>query len=203
MSVVGFRLGIACVSLVTAICAVGGCSSSKTDAPKSRSMGKACVPSDELVESFSGFSAKDVNIELGSPDCDDGAVCLASHFQGRVSCPYGQTEAEASMGTGDCFLPHSDEKAKVAVAPQRFERQPDRAVYCSCRCAGPDASADYCACAAGFECLELVPSVGLDNEVTGSYCVKKGADDNVPVTSLEVCAPAGAFYCGDSRPFPP
>lgn len=198
----GFGLGLAFASLLVGACALGGCGAADTGQSAPRSLGKACLPVDELVASFSGYSTSDVNIDEVSSDCGTGAVCLVSHFQGRVSCPFGQTEEEASMATSGCFLPHSDEKVTVAVAPQRIQRQPDRAVYCSCRCAGPDAGADYCECARGFECLELVSDLGVGASESRSYCVKKGAEDNTSDISLQTCSNTPS-QCGDSRPFPP
>jgi hypothetical protein len=44
----------------------------------------------------------------------------------------------------------------VAVDPQVRARQAADAVYCSCRCDGPDAKARYCECPSGFACEKLV-----------------------------------------------
>lgn len=54
-------------------------------------VGDPCVPEDEYLTTFSGFSVGEVNVESRSVQCLT-RVCLVNHFQGRVSCPYGQEE---------------------------------------------------------------------------------------------------------------
>jgi hypothetical protein len=205
----GLRAGFGALLLVAVLGAIG-CSGadepSNSDMHPSvaESLGAPCVPGEERVATFSGFNVRDVTVEVDSPDCAKEAVCLVSHFHGRVSCPYGQGAEEASAGTGACFLPYSNEKVTVAVPSQYIARQPDQAVYCSCRCAGPDTNAEYCECTAGFECLELVPDLGLGAEGSGSYCVKKGAEPN-DITSIspQTCDTPGRAICGHAQPLPP
>jgi hypothetical protein len=52
-------------------------------------VGDPCVPEQEYDPTFLGFSAGEVNVESKSFDCET-RLCLANHFQGRVTCPYGQ-----------------------------------------------------------------------------------------------------------------
>lgn len=54
-------------------------------------VGDPCVPEDEYLTTFTGFSVGEVNVESRSFQCLT-RVCLVNHFQGRVSCPFGQTE---------------------------------------------------------------------------------------------------------------
>ena len=56
-------------------------------------VGDPCVPEDEYVATFSGYKESEVNVESRSFQCET-RVCLVNHFRGRVSCPYGQTEAD-------------------------------------------------------------------------------------------------------------
>jgi len=56
-------------------------------------VGDPCVPEDEYLTTFSGFAVGEVNVESRSFQCLT-RVCLVNHFQGRVSCPFGQTEDE-------------------------------------------------------------------------------------------------------------
>jgi len=58
-------------------------------------LGAGCVPSEEADATFQGFSVDDVSLETKSSMCSSN-VCLVNHFQGRVTCPYGQT----APGTG-------------------------------------------------------------------------------------------------------
>ncbi len=53
-------------------------------------VGDPCTPEQEYDPTFLGFAVGEVNVESKSFDCQT-RLCLANHFQGRVSCPYGQT----------------------------------------------------------------------------------------------------------------
>jgi hypothetical protein len=55
-------------------------------------VGDPCVPEQEYDPTFAGFDPGEVNVESKSFDCQT-RLCLANHFQGRVTCPYGQTAA--------------------------------------------------------------------------------------------------------------
>lgn len=182
----------------------GGC--------QSGGVGDPCTPEDEYQPTFSGFAAKEVNIESRSFQCET-RVCLVNHFRGRVSCPLGQDanlakkaadyasqrakDASASIsssGISDaeadmlCPIPGSSgDKAEVvtaSVSPQCQSRPASKAVYCSCRCDGPDKNARYCDCPSGFVCtpfpeLDLGAAVAQGSgNLTGSYCVKRDDVDN-------------------------
>jgi hypothetical protein len=167
-------------------------------------VGDPCVPEDEYLTSFNGFSQNEVNIESRSFQCLT-RVCLVNHFQGRVSCPYGQVEdpmAEGSglatcMGTSEhrssveclpggalhsasCQVPDRDgarweDRIAVPVSPQFQERTADVTVYCSCRCAGDGDEKTFCECPSNYDCSPLVEDLGLGKgQLAGSYCIKKG-----------------------------
>lgn len=57
-------------------------------------LGEPCVPAVEVDANFSGFTSGAVMVETRPRGCNS-EVCLVQHFQGRVSCPYGQTEEQA------------------------------------------------------------------------------------------------------------
>ena len=69
-----------CIAL-SVMLGAGGCTSS--------GVGDPCTPEEEYDPSFSGFNYKEVNVESRSFQCQT-RLCLVNHFQGRVSCPYGQ-----------------------------------------------------------------------------------------------------------------
>ncbi|HLV65440.1 MAG TPA: hypothetical protein VKY73_06495 [Polyangiaceae bacterium] len=144
---------------------------------ESGGVGDPCIPEDEYQANFSGFAVNEINTESKSFQCET-RICLANHFQGRVSCPYGQTEQEAESGQAKCMIPGSDEPITVAVAPQYVSRRADLTVYCSCRCDGPQANARYCECPSGYKCAKLVDDIGVQKEgqLAGSYCIKEGTD---------------------------
>jgi len=152
---------------------------------QSGGIGDPCTPEDEYQQFFSGYEVTEVNIESRSFQCET-RLCLVNHFQGRVSCPYGQTDAEAKgMGTRPeeqlCHIPGTSDAANrvmVAVNKQFTKRRAADVVYCSCRCAGPDTNARYCKCPTGFQCtplLELITVLG-SAELAGSYCIKNGTE---------------------------
>ena len=147
------------------------------------SVGSSCLLSDEQHPSFSGYRVGEVNLDLRNSECDS-ELCLGNHFQGRVTCPEGQP-APTSTGTlGDervCTVPGSEERLSVAVPAQLPERPAATTVHCSCRCAGPDPSAQYCSCPAGMECAELVGDYGNSGvvdmaDLAGSYCIVAGME---------------------------
>ncbi len=177
-------------------------------------VGDPCTPEDEYQPNFPGYSADEVNVESRSFQCET-RVCLVNHFQGRVSCPYGQTETEiASLNPNDparCRIPGTsgedpNDAITAAVLPQFVERQADRAVYCSCRCRNAQGSTDdgaqYCECPSGFTCEKLLDDLGLGSpELAGSYCIKNGTKYDKAAASSE-CSPA-LVNCGGNGKNPP
>ena len=169
---VGTRIG-GCIATVV----IGVSCGAKSDGGV---IGRHCIQDAELRAGFNGYGKDEVHLELGSPDCD-GQTCLVLYFQGLVSCPYGQTEAgggcKTSDGAADVIHP---------VDPQLEARRAEDAVFCSCRCDGPDPDAEYCRCPQQFTCEFLVPALGFSeiaDEGAGSYCVPKGTElepDNIP-----------------------
>lgn len=171
---------------------------------ESGGVGDPCVPEDEYQQEFSGYSSDEVNVESRSFQCET-RVCLVNKFQGRVSCPYGQSANDLEKpGTSPerCRIPGTSGEREVdqitaVVNPQLIERRADKAVYCSCRCAGPDPNARYCECPSGFKCTALIDDLGLGNaNLAGSYCVKDGTQGTL--TSNQTCNPnpASPEFCG-------
>jgi hypothetical protein len=68
---------------------------------QSGGVGDPCTPEDEYNTQFPGFKVSEENIESRSFQCAT-RICLVNHFQGRVSCPYGQAgNPQACNGEGD------------------------------------------------------------------------------------------------------
>ena len=164
-------------------------------------VGDPCIPEDEYQVEFGGYAETEADVETKSFQCVT-RVCLVNHFRGRVSCPYGQAKGE-----GACSVPGTDgsdpnDVILEAVAPQIVDRQAEKAVYCSCRCDGPDANARYCECPSGFSCTELIPDIGLGQaQLAGSYCVKDGTQYNAQNLSKVSCTPdnQGGGDCGPAK----
>jgi hypothetical protein len=154
-------------------------------------VGDPCTPEDEYNTAFPGYDAKEVNVESKSFQCET-RVCLVNHFQGRVSCKYGQDSA----ATGNCFIPGSDHAVAAnviqqSVTPQLNDRTADKAVYCSCRCDGEDKNARYCKCPSGYACSHLIDQLPLPGaQLAGSYCVRDGTGYSTDQLGKN-CTPAG------------
>lgn len=163
---------------------------------ESGGVGDPCIPEDEFFDTFSGFSLGEVNVESRSFQCET-RVCLVNKFQGRVSCPYGTNGASPdpdAMSTvnhnGMCEIPGFGGNVAVPVQPQRIQRRPEQAVYCSCRCDGADPNARYCECPSGFECAEIVVNQDPEQQaqLAGSYCVRSGSNVDPITISGAVCS---------------
>ena len=156
----------------------------------------AAAPRRELGEVCSDGSARSVNVDetniyTQSPVCGSG-VCVANHFQGLVSCPYGQI-----AGAGECFLPGSTEAISRAVTPQLVERQAAIASICSCQCAG-SGPGPYCTCPESMQCEHLIDDLGVGGEaLAGSYCIPKGSAFNPDAPRTECVEP----NCGVKHPY--
>lgn len=178
-------------------------------------VGDPCTPEDEYQTTFGGYDESEVNVESRSFQCET-RVCLVNHFRGRVSCPYGQTEADLALPGDDpkrCRIPGTSGKdpadqVTVAVPAQLVTRtaaaSPEHggegvqdSVYCSCRCDGPDPNARYCECPSGFTCTKLIDDLGLGSaQLAGSYCIKDGSAYK-PTSGGAECTSAVA-NCGNN-----
>lgn len=161
-------------------------------------VGDPCTPEDEYTQTFAGYDPKEVNVESKSFQCET-RVCLVNHFQGRVSCKYGQATPPAGQPlTGapatTCHVPGDPNLNITAqVSPQLVKRQADAAVYCSCRCDGPDSNARYCKCPSGYACEHLVDQLtiaGAKGQLAGSYCVRDGTEYDRTQLGVD-CSPVG------------
>jgi hypothetical protein len=177
-------------------------------------VGDPCIPEDEYTTGFSGFSVEEVNVESRSFQCET-RICLVNHFQGRVSCPYGNKESTVNLQAAPepenppgCFIPDNDDPVVVPVAPQLSYRRASDSVYCSCRCDGPDPNARYCECPSGFRCERLVEDLNLGSaQLVGSYCVREGTVYTANVqqqpcrySAIDGCQGPGTTGCTGNEP---
>lgn len=163
-------------------------------------LGAPCVPDDERNPEFNGFQSSEVSLDTNA-GCESN-LCLVNHFQGRVSCPYGQTVA-AALDSRECFIPGSDSGVAVTVPvdSQFVYRRADSAVTCSCRCAGPGPG-PFCTCPSSMECAPTISALGLpsDDAVSGSYCIPRGTAYNAAEFDATPCD-ANTASCGDPNPY--
>jgi hypothetical protein len=151
-------------------------------------VGSTCIPEMEWSPTFGGFALTEGVVNLNDAACDS-SICLANHYQGRVSCPYGQTQAAVDAENFGCFVPNSDEPIRLPVDSQRVALPARWLAACSCRCDGPGPG-PYCACPSGMECAPMVPDIPLTSlqEIVGSYCVAAGTEyAPTRVISAETC----------------
>lgn len=109
-------------------------------------IGDPCIPEDEYFGEFSGFQVSQENIESRSFQCES-RICLVNHFQGRVSCPLGQS-ARTPCASLDASCPGDGESCTIAAvfAPECGGDLPECAAGFSCSSAG------FCACDADSPC---------------------------------------------------
>jgi hypothetical protein len=149
------------------------CSSTTTppppllDAGTPKPLGGPCIPVEEDDPGSGGFDLNQISINGNAVDCQS-TVCLIHQFQGRVSCPYGQTASPNADGE-TCTTPNGA-TVTVPVAAQLIDRPPSNSVYCTCHCAGPGPG-PFCACPTGFACSPLIDGSQSD-PYAGSYCTK-------------------------------
>jgi hypothetical protein len=163
-----------------------------TDAPAPAAQGTACVPSSEDMATGAA-SVMDVSLDTANATCGS-LVCLSNHFQGRVSCPYGQSQTRtAPAGAMPCTVPGSGAPVTSAVQAQCTNRKAADTVYCSCRCANTngrtDDGATYCTCDTGFDCTQLVTSTGSNASQAGGYCMKHGTAFDPANACAMLCGP--------------
>lgn len=190
---------------------------------QSGGVGDPCVPEDEYNTDFAGFKVTEENIESRSFQCQT-RICLVNHFQGRVSCPFGQGKthgdpaggcqtADSTLKTGDelakekdkpCCVPGTNTAVEVEVCGQcaaNSKRDAAQAVYCSCRCdvadgEPADPNFNFCECPTGYTCSQIRPNVGLgDKQLTGKYCIKESTEFTTEGTCGAVQGHFNATQC--------
>lgn len=179
--------------------------------------GSPCTPEQELNPTFNGFVFQEVSFEPNL-QCQSH-LCLVNHFQGRVSCPYGQqadgtplpgTASCTPNGDSGCCTPGTDLPVTGAMAvgprvsPQCLDRTSDETVYCSCQCAIPGASGgdtNYCTCPAGFACTLLTSPLGASSG-GAAYCVKDGTQYDASPGSCDGTCDPSLKNCGDVQGVP-
>ncbi len=169
---------VTCLGLLCTLAAAGCTEADSTSEQSLARLGLPCVISSELEAGFSGFGIEEANVQYVSSLCG-GELCVAYHFQGRASCPYGQSESDiqtlaatdpARCRVTDAMGKVTDQPVTVEVLPQLVDRRADKTVYCSCACSGTDPNRTYCTCPSGMQCEQL--SYALPESPFMGYCVR-------------------------------
>lgn len=122
-------------------------------------VGDPCTPESEFGPTSGAANPDDLTIDVNSVQCET-RVCLSHYFKGRVTCPYGNNNANnqtgkcaqvgeqrgyytldgAAGGTKCCPVPGDvDQKPIPNPVPAQCSGRPVAdAVYCTCRCDIPD-----------------------------------------------------------------
>ncbi len=93
--------GVVAIGLVPTACQSGG-------------VGDPCIPEDEYDPNFAGYKVTQENIESRSFQCET-RICLANFFQGRVSCPLGQSQRAACTPDDNSACGDGEECVKSAA----------------------------------------------------------------------------------------
>lgn len=134
-------------------------------------IGAPCLPVSEKSATFGGYTISEVSalpVPSGAP------TCLVYHFQGRVTCPYGQSSG-AHSGCAGCVSAEG-QSVTAEVTPQCSDRPASKTVVWSCRCANEEGLTSdgnaYCTCPSGTECVQVLPSTGAaEDDFGGAYCL--------------------------------
>ena len=189
-------LSIAAVGALPLACQSGG-------------IGDPCIPEDEYNADFGGFKVTEENVESRSFQCST-RICLVNHFQGRVTCPFGQKAPTPCDGVG------KDAKCDVTAGEKCVEagtNAPDCVPRASCSTAkdcpnGGACNAGLCpeTCSGGLACDKTRKVCGCtainNNDVTGAKCVLSNPDDanSISVLKTFVCHKANDCQSAASDP---
>lgn len=184
-------------------------------------IGDPCTPEDEFNAAFSGFKVTQENIESRSFQCES-RICLVNHFQGRLSCPLGQSAKQAcSPGGTECTGEGEECKEAGTFAPDCTNDDTslcaglsgacNKGGFCEC---DPDAGATACpepyVCdPESRQCTQYVchkPNNCQDENASadsnaGKDCCVPGTDTPVAAQVCGQCADEGgrsgerAVYC--------
>lgn len=200
------------------LAACGGRSVAEADVSLHGTLGQPTVSPVEMEPKFNGYASVETDSDESCPGCGDNA-CVVNHFQGRVTCPYGQTQEEIDTLPGDHPLrcratdvegQVTTEPVLIPVKPQLIERRPADTVVCSCQCAGREGAAPpeggWCSCPASMECASLfVDNWAFTRPSIASYCIPRGTAYDPNAEYSLVCDKHGtdpATDCGNNRENP-
>lgn len=180
-------------------------------------VGDPCVPEEEYLENFAGFKLTEENIESRSFQCQT-RICLVNHFQGRVSCPFGQgppVGCDINMPVCDTASGETCKEAGVLISDcDPTECTESGADPNNCNngamgnpaCGGRRCDQDgrYCHCSAGdcpvgYTCdvtndrnLCATHVCSVDASPNNGRCYVPGTNDPVAVPVCSQCAATGA-----------
>ncbi len=158
-------------------------------------LGTPCLPSAENSAAFDGIDYTEVNVPTNVPSGQP--TCLVNHFQGLVTCPYGQSASGQPPACAARCTTLGGQPVTGSVLPQCADRIASKAVLWSCRCANAagrtDDGASYCTCPSTMACTPLVSSLGAaEDDTSGAYCVPPESLYDAGAGCAVTCNPATA-----------
>jgi hypothetical protein len=158
-------------------------------------IGTPCLPSEESILTFDGFSDTEVTFSTTTPS--GGPMCIVDRFRGLVTCPYGQIATGQPPADGSPCLSIDGQPVVGMVEPQCVDRPASQVVVWSCRCANAQGRTDdgvaYCTCPASTVCSQLITPIGpSEDEVSGAYCLPPAALTDGGPTCAVACDPISA-----------
>jgi hypothetical protein len=158
-------------------------------------IGTPCAPlGAERDSTFVGFNKNELELATCQPEASGVPVCLAFHFQGRATCPYGQdANGRAPSGASPCKTPEG-QPVTGAVEPQCVDRQASKVIFWSCRCANDQGltndGSSYCTCPGGTACTQVISSLGgAGAALAGAFCVRSDVAFDPNSACQTVCEP--------------
>lgn len=142
----------------------------------------ACVPSSTVPRSCVGGQTEGCCDEATGVGCDT-YVCRPVDDTGNfIPCQDPNQSDEWNRGK-ICCVPGTNAPVQQPVCGQcgaQSTRNAEQAVYCSCRCGvaegeEEDEDFNFCDCPQGFQCTEIRTNIGLDQNITGKFCIKQGS----------------------------
>jgi hypothetical protein len=166
-------------------------------------VGDPCIPEDEYRQDFNGYAVAEVNIESKSFQCET-RVCIVNHFQGRVSCPYGQGGPPGSALTPDVISRTVGGDDDDNMAPNPDYLPPEN----TARCRIPGTDGNHCVDTATNDVAVCGPGATNMDEITvpvDSQRIYRNALDTVycscrckgPDPSAKYCECPSGYECSE------
>lgn len=181
-------------------------------------VGRPCLPAEEDDPAFLGFDAQEVRFEATPTDLakPNVVVCVAYHFRGRTTCPFGQDARGTALpivdgaaggpfppGVGPCKTlegaPVTGDRSVdpidgALVHPQCADRPPSKGVFWTCRCADADGRPGDgdCDCPNDTTCRDMFNPTGIPEGSGAYFCVPKDDFWDPFESCATACDPATA-----------
>jgi hypothetical protein len=155
-------------------------------------IGTPCVLFEEEDPLFTGSYY--VSVSTSTIPASGSEVCFAYHFQGLVTCPYGQSADGQAPACASPCLTTKGQPVVGSVLPWCSDRPASEAVIWSCRCANAHGATNdgqtYCTCPSDAPCTQAIAGIGdAEDDYSGAYCLPPATANNPATQCGSVCDP--------------